>query len=310
MEHATDRAPDRASNGEATGHCPRCGASVAAGARFCSGCGARQGAPDAAAADPPLARARAAFLVDYEVTRELGHGRSSAVYLARDLRLARRVALKVLLPDHAAASPEAGPRFLAEARTAAALDHPHVLPVYHAGEQDGLRFLAMKPVDGGSLARLLDARGALPLSVACHLLAGVAAGLAYAHAQGVAHGDLRPANVLLDARHGRALVADVGLTPAHAPDAADRPFLAPERRAGDPATVAADQYAFGVLLRRLLGAGAPPILLALSQRLTAASPADRGPPLAELVPRLEAEAARVPGHLGAELRALLKDGAA
>jgi len=206
-----------------------------------------------------LARVRQALAPEFEIASEIGRGRTAVVYLARDRRLLHQVALKVLLPE-LVRSDDAAEHFLAMARTTASLEHPNIVPVYGAGESDGLRFVAMRYVDGCSLDHLLRAarERRVPLALACHLLAEVARALDYAHAEGVIHGDLRPENVLIDGKRGRAIVTDFG---AGSHDAA------PELADGGPPTFASDQYALGALAYRLL-TGAPPALASADEGTT------------------------------------------
>ena len=150
----------------------------------------------------------------YAVEREIGRGGMAVVYLAKDLRHERQVALKVFLPDLAGAlGPE---RFLAEIRIAANLNHPHVLPLYDSGEVEGLLFYVMPYVEGESLRDRLDREKQLPIDDALQLAREVADALSYAHAQGVVHRDIKPENILLASGH--AVVADFGI--ARAIDAA------------------------------------------------------------------------------------------
>jgi serine/threonine-protein kinase len=195
---------------------------------------------------------RRALAGDFEVEREIGRGRTAVVYLARDVRLRHRIALKVLRPDRA--DTDAADRLLEAARTTAMLEHPNVLPVYAAGEHGGIRFVATRHVHGCSLDRLARAGERLPAAMACHVAAQIAGALEFAHAAGVVHGDLRPEHVLLDGTWGQAVVTGFG---APGP-AGDRAYAAPELADGAPPTPASDQYALGALAWELL-AGAPPV---------------------------------------------------
>jgi eukaryotic-like serine/threonine-protein kinase len=330
---------------ERSGRCPRCNTPTTAGLRFCPTCGLRLGAPDAGAGppvDPFLARVRAALLNEYDVVREIGRGGMAVVFLAQDLRLPRRVALKVMLPElsYSSVMPQ---RFVGEARTAAMLDHPNIVPVFHAGEQDGLRYFAMRYIDGCSLERLQRARGPLPVSLACHLVAEIATALDYAHAHGVVHRDVKPANVMLDRRFGRAIVTDFGI--ARVADglrltgtglAIGTPeYMSPEQYASEDVTGASDQYALGavafqlltgrppfvgsqaeVLLAhvreapaalRTLRPDAPPLIETLVMRMLAKAPGDRWPSLAELAARFNEHVGSAALTLPAQLIALLPD---
>jgi len=152
-------------------------------------------------------RARAALADRYRIDRELGHGGMAIVYLAHDLRHDRSVALKVLLPEVAAAfGPE---RFLREIRLTARLDHPNILALLDSGEANGLMYYVMPCVEGESLRDRLRRQGPLPLEDALSIGHQVASALHYAHEHGVVHRDIKPENILLAGDHAR--VADFGI---------------------------------------------------------------------------------------------------
>ncbi len=153
---------------------------------------------------------RAALAERYDVQRELGSGGMATVYLARDLKHDRRVAIKVLRSDLAAAV--GSDRFLREIRITAQLNHPHILPLLDSGESDGLLFYAMPYVAGGSLRRLVGRETPLPLEVALRITQEVAAALDHAHRHGVIHRDVKPENILFS--EGLAVVADFGIARA------------------------------------------------------------------------------------------------
>ena len=166
----------------------------------------------------------------YEVTGLLGRGGMATVYLAQDHKHHRRVAVKVLHPELAAAvGPE---RFLREIDIAAALHHPHILPLHDSGEVDGLLYYVMPYVEGESLRERLAREGTLPLASARRIAHEVAGALDYAHRQGVVHRDIKPENILL--QDGQAVVADFGIARALAAGAATparpRPVPASARR--------------------------------------------------------------------------------
>ena len=143
----------------------------------------------------------------YVVERELGRGGMATVFLARDVRHKRAVAVKVMMRDLVAAG--GTERFLNEIQFAARLTHPHVLGVHDSGEADGLLYYVMPYVEGETLRARVAREGALPIPDAVRLLRELADALAYAHAQGVVHRDLKPENVLLSGGH--AVVADFGI---------------------------------------------------------------------------------------------------
>jgi WD40 repeat protein len=196
----------------------------------------------------------------YEVVRLLGRGGMGAVYLARHHRLGRLVAVKMILAG-AQAGPERTERFLREARALARLRHPHILQVHDLAEHDGLPFMALEYVEGGSLADRLRA-GPLPPTETARLIEVLAEAVHHAHREGVVHRDLKPANVLLTA-DGTPKVADFGL--ARLREADDRlthsgavvgtpAYMAPEQARGDEAAVgpATDVWALGAVLYECL----------------------------------------------------------
>src|SRR5215211_9012703 len=143
--------------------------------------------------NPALERLRGAVANDYTIDRELGSGGMATVYLAQDCKHERLVALKVLHPDLAATL---GPdRFLREIKLAARLNHPHILPLHDSGEAGGFLYYVMAYVEGESLRAKLDRGGELPIHDAIKILIEVTDALAFAHAQGVVHRDIKPDNV-------------------------------------------------------------------------------------------------------------------
>jgi serine/threonine-protein kinase len=147
---------------------------------------------------------------EYSLQRELGRGGMGIVYLARDVQLDRDVAIKVL-PSHLADTAESRERFLREARTAAGLSHPNIVPIHRVGEANGFVFFVMSYVEGETLGERLRAGGPLQPLEATKVLREVAWALAYAHGRGVIHRDVKPDNILLEAATGRALVTDFGI---------------------------------------------------------------------------------------------------
>ena len=194
-------------------------------------------------------------LFGYRVEALLGRGGMSVVYRAHDLALDRKVALKLLAPE-LAEDERFRSRFLRESRVAASLDHPNVIPIYEAGEAEGLLCIAMRYVEGTDLKRLLRAEGALEPEQALGYCRQVAAALDAAHAHGLVHRDVKPSNVLIT-QGGHCYLADFGLTQ----DAADRSdltltgqvmgsvdYAAPEQIEGKPVDGRADVYSLGCLL--------------------------------------------------------------
>ena len=155
----------------------------------------------------PIAQLNTALAGRYVVEKEIGRGGMATVFLARDLRHDRLVALKLLDPELGAVL--GVERFLSEIKVTANLQHPHLLPLFDSGEADGLLFYVMPFVDGESLRARLHREKQLPTDEAIVIAVAVASALEYAHQQGVIHRDLKPENILLQA--GQAVVADFGI---------------------------------------------------------------------------------------------------
>jgi serine/threonine protein kinase len=198
---------------------------------------------------------QAALAGEYSLQRELGRGGMGVVYLARDVQLDRDVAIKVL-PTQMAGDAAARERFVREARTAAGLSHPHIVPIHRVGEAGGFVFFVMSYVEGETLGERLRARGPLPPADASRILREVAWALAYAHGRGIVHGDVKPDNILLESATGRALVTDFGI--AHGAGRAERVsgsdgvmgtahFMSPEQAASEQVDGRSDLYALGVV---------------------------------------------------------------
>jgi serine/threonine-protein kinase len=153
-----------------------------------------------------LERLRQALPPDFEVERELASGGMGSVFLAHDRKLDRRIAIKILRPEIASAT--ASERFVREARTLARLKHPCIVPIYQAGESDGLSYYLMEYVEGETLADRLK-EGPLISDAAAKLADDLLAGLEVAHANGIVHRDVKPANVILV--RDRAVLVDFGI---------------------------------------------------------------------------------------------------
>jgi hypothetical protein len=149
----------------------------------------------------------------YELQDEIGRGGTGVVYRARDLRLRRTVAVKVLPPELAFRD-DIRVRFLREAQTAAQLNHPNIVPIYSVDEREGLVFFVMALIDGESLAARLFREPRPPLPFVCRLLTEVADALAYAHEHGIIHRDVKPDNIVIDSATGRPMVTDFGIARA------------------------------------------------------------------------------------------------
>jgi len=190
----------------------------------------------------------------YSLERELGRGGMGVVYLAREVRLDRPVAIK-LLPPSKTADPRLRERFLREARTAAKLSHPNVIPIHAVEEIGEFVFFAMAFVEGETLTERVRRRGPLPPSEAARVLRDVAWALAYAHGQGVVHRDVKPDNILLEQTTGRVLVADFGIAGVVAGAGAlaagevvgTPEFMSPEQALGEAVDARSDLYSLGIV---------------------------------------------------------------
>jgi serine/threonine-protein kinase len=244
----------------------------------------------------------------YQLGSLLGAGGMGEVRAGRDLRLGREVAVKALRAD-LSARPEVRRRFEGEGRAAARLCHPHVVSVYDVGEHEGVPYLVMERVTGPHLAQEM-ARGPMDPARVRRLGVEILDALEAAHAAGIVHRDIKPGNVLLTAA-GSAKVADFGIAKAVDERTATGvdlteagqligtvAYMAPERLAGEPATVAADLYSVGVLLHEALtgrrhypgsrdvGGNSGPVLMATIERALAVRPEDRYTTAAEMAAAL------------------------
>jgi len=211
-------------------------------------------APAKKGTDPLLDAVRHATLGEYEILGELGRGGMAAVYLAHDLSLNRKVALKVVLPMLLEMGSGIGERFKREAQTSAGLSHPHIIPVYAVKEHEHVVYFVMKYVKGRTLESVIHDFGAIPITVTQTILNQVASALGYAHRNGVIHRDIKPGNILLD-REGWAVVTDFGIAKVTELQALTMTgatvgtptYMSPEQCSGVDVTAAADQYSLGVV---------------------------------------------------------------
>jgi len=237
-------------------------------------------------------RLAAALSGTYAIQRALGAGGMATVYLARDLKHERDVAVKVLRPDLAAVV--GGDRFLREISIAANLQHPHVLPLHDSGEADGFLYYVMPFVKGESLREKLDREGRLSAGETARIVLDVAGALAYAHGQGVVHRDIKPDNIMLS--HGHALVADFGVAKGLSEAKSARyltsaglaigtpAYMSPEQAAGDPRIDhRSDIYSLGALTYEML-AGRPPFERSTLQSLMSAHVTEKPVPVRERQP--------------------------
>ena len=208
----------------------------------------------------------AAIGQNYELEGEIGRGGMSVVYRARDLRLNRPVAIKVLPPE-LAYDPAIRTRFTREAQTSAQLSHAHIVPIFDVGERDGIAYFVMALITGGNLAALLAREPRQPIDEVRRLLCQIADALAYAHLRGVIHRDIKPDNILLDGDSGRAMVTDFGI--ARAIEAGSRltvtglavgtpTYMSPEQAVGERELDGrSDVYSLGVLAYQMLTGRVP-----------------------------------------------------
>lgn len=218
--------------------------------------------------DDERLRARVAGAIGerYELEAEIGRGGMAVVYRARDVRLRRRVALKVLPPELAFRT-EVRQRFLREAQTAAQLSHPSIVPIFSVDEGEGLVWFAMGLVQGESLAARLHREPRPPVDFVRRVLHDVADALDYAHARGVIHRDVKPDNILIDRDSGRAMVTDFGI--ARAAEAGTRltatgiavgtpTYMSPEQAMGEREVDArSDIYSLGVVAYQMIAGEVP-----------------------------------------------------
>ncbi len=199
----------------------------------------------------------------YELDKEIGRGGMGIVFLAKDSRLKRNVAIKLLPPELAFRS-EIRSRFLKEAETAAQLSHPSIVPIYSVDERQGLVYFVMAYIDGDNLAKRIHDKGPIEPTEARRILREVADALSFAHERGVVHRDIKPDNILLDSQSGRPMVTDFGIARAVSEGGGDRltatgiaigtpAFMSPEQSAGDRSLDGrSDLYSLGVVAYQML----------------------------------------------------------
>jgi serine/threonine protein kinase len=236
-----------------TSACARCQTPLDSGARFCQVCGLSVSGEQTAPLPTLLQVLRQGTLGEYEILREIGQGGMATVFLAHEIALDRKVAIKVMSPQfvHGADMIE---RFKREARTAAGLNHPHIIPIYAVRESQQLLFFVMKYIGGRSLDAILRDVGPLPFPMVRSILGDIGSALDYAHRQGVVHRDVKPGNIMID-EEGFAVITDFGIARAAQSDSLTRSgttvgtpsYLSPEACSGEAVGPAADQYSLGIV---------------------------------------------------------------
>ncbi|MFF6954264.1 serine/threonine-protein kinase [Streptomyces iakyrus] len=238
-------------------------------------------------------------IAGYRIEEEIGRGGMAVVYRARDLRLERTVALKLLAPE-LARNDTFRRRFTHESRAAAAIDHPHIVPVFEAGETDGVLYIAMRYVAGSDLRHVLDRDGPMPPVTAVRVAAQVASALDAAHDHGLVHRDVKPGNILVsrgtDSDHPEHVyLTDFGLTKKSlsltgfttvGQFVGTLDYVAPEQISGKPVDARCDVYGFACVVFETL-AGHPPFLRDDDMALLWAHQYDEPPPLTEDRPDLD-----------------------
>jgi len=315
-------------------NCYRCATPLPDNSRFCLSCGADVSGEAAERTqpvepDPQLQQDLQAELgTDFLIERELGRGGMAVVYLASDVHLGRKVAVKVLPPELTRlASGGLVERFKREARTSATLDHPHVIPIFRVSTGGKLFWYVMKYLEGEALDDIVKREHQLPFARTADILKQTADALAYAHRKNVIHRDVKPANVMLD-ENGWVTVTDFGI--AKALDTSSLTgsgsmigtpyYMSPEQCSGTKVTGASDQYSLAVMAYQMVGGhlpftgetvieiikkhclepppplavlrpATPPALVAVVERALSKSPEDRFPSVVEFAKAFEKAAA-------------------
>ncbi|HUQ81753.1 MAG TPA: protein kinase [Gemmatimonadaceae bacterium] len=263
--------------------CRQCGSSLYAGDRFCGSCGAlahpalADAATQSADDTPPrpdgftsydgweriVQRLRAATVGEFEIRRELGRGGMAIVFLAHDIALRRKVAVKLMSPG-LLTNEDMVRKFREEAVMVAHMSHPNIITVHAVRDVDDLHFFIMKFVEGQPLDHVLRNVGAFPLPLARGVLHQVGSALAYAHRRGVIHRDVKPSNILIDVE-GDAIVTDFGIAKAIDSETHTKTgsvvgtpaYMSPEQCYALPATAASDQYSLGIVAYEMIAGKAP-----------------------------------------------------
>ena len=262
-----------------TTDCPRCGTHLQPGVRFCPSCGSDTSGEQTAIATRKLDSAsallskgdaglidalRQATLGEYEIVGLLGRGGMATVYLAHDIALDRKVAIKVMSP-HLLSGEGMAERFKREARTAGSLSHPHIIPIYAVKEAGDLLYFVMKFVEGRPLDGVIREVGALPFPMAQTIMQQVGSALGYAHRRGIIHRDIKPANIMLDV-DGWAMVTDFGIAKVSdkqgltmtGATVGTPSYMSPEQCAATKdLTQASDQYSLGVVAYEMIAGRLP-----------------------------------------------------
>jgi serine/threonine protein kinase len=250
--------------------CVRCRTPLPDSARFCLTCGldvsGNHKEHTVADSDPELqSKLQEELGQDFLIERELGHGGMAVVYLAMDVHIGRKVAVKVLPPaltyGHGAGFVD---RFKREARTAGTLEHPHIIPIHRVSTEGKLFWYIMKYIDGEGLDAVLKREGQLTLRQVADILAPTADALDYAHKKGVIHRDIKPANLLLDTE-GKVTITDFGIAKAFLGESLTVSgsilgtpyYMSPEQCAGKTLDGAADQYSLAVMAYQMLAGHLP-----------------------------------------------------
>jgi serine/threonine protein kinase len=246
---------------EPKNQCVRCHTPLPVDGRFCSHCGTPTGEVAHICADPTdelKERLTRTLAGRYEIVRTLGRGGMAVVFLAQDLALEREVAIKVLPPEMSHDT-KLIPRFQQEAKTAAKLDHPNIIPIYRVESEAGLNYFVMKFVNGPSLEQVLDS-GPLPLPQVRRVLKEAALALGHAHQRKIVHRDVKPANIMLES-DGRVVLTDFGISKAAQSGSqltgtgaiiGTPHYMAPEQAKGLEIDGRADQYSLAIVGHHIL----------------------------------------------------------